>query len=116
MTDYRTLYSKDYVAAYDLGGKDVTVTITKVIAGDLTDNKGKKTKKPLVYFEGAEKALVLNATNGKTIAGMYGNICEDWIGKRITMFPTTTDVGGETKECIRVRPKIPATPAPAESK
>lgn len=114
MTDYRTLYSKDYVAAYDLGGKDVTVTIARVVAGELTDNKGKKAKKPLVYFEGAEKALVLNATNGKTIATMYGNQCEDWIGKRITMFPTTTDVGGETKECIRVRPGIPK--AEAESK
>ena len=73
----------------------------------------KKAKKPLLYFlnsKGAEndKPLGLNSTNCKTIAAMYGNDTDRWIGKRITMWPTTTQFGADTVDCIRVRPIVPA--------
>lgn len=112
MPDYRTMFDRDYISHFDLDGKEVTVTISRVAAGELTANGGKKTKKPVVFFEGAEKGLALNKTNGKTIAGLYGTKTEDWIGKRITMFTTTTSFGSEVMDCIRIKPGIP----PAESK
>ena len=108
MPDFRSMYEKEFVYAYDLDGKDVTVTMERVQVGELVGTSGKKTKKPVVYFKGSPKGLALCVTNGRTIAAMYGNKTEAWIGKRITMFPTTTQFGGAVVECIRIRPSVPA--------
>lgn len=112
-TDYRSLYDKNFIGAWDLKDKDVVVTITKVKGGELTAPGGKKSKKPVVYMKGTEKGFAINSTNGKAIAGMYGNHVEQWIGKRITLYKSMTrnpDGGGEV-ECIRVRPTVPAAKA-----
>lgn len=100
---------RDYLFAFDLKGRDVTLTIERVTAGELTALGGRKSKKPLVYFkEGREKKpLAMNATNCKTVAALYGNDTDGWVGKRITLYPTTTTMAGETCECIRVRPTVP---------
>lgn len=105
--DYRAMFDRDYIAAFDLNGKDATVTIAKVEAGTLTGQGGKKAKKPIVYFEGKEKGFALNKTNGKIIATMYGTDTTKWIAKKITLYPTVTQFGSEQMDCIRVRPQIP---------
>lgn len=112
MTDYRSLYDKDYIGAWDLKDKDVTVTITKVIGGSLVGQGGRKSKKPIIYMRGTEKGFAVNATNGKTIAALYGNHVEEWAGKRITLYKSTTrsPSGDGDVECIRVRPKAPPEP------
>lgn len=113
MTHYKDFFDPSpYVAAHELGGKDVTVTIVRATGGTVEGEKGRKARKGILYFKGAKKPLVLNKTNGKTIAAMYGNHVEEWVGKRITLFPTTTTRDGETVECIRVRPRIPVKGAP----
>ena len=111
MTDWRSMMDKEYLFAFDLQGRDVTVTIDRVKAGELVGEKGRKTKKPVVWFVGKEKPLAINMTNGRTIASMYGNNVEDWIGKRITIYPTQTEFGGKTCDCIRIRPTVPAVKA-----
>jgi hypothetical protein len=98
---------KEYLFAFDLQGREVTVTIEKVWAGEIVGDKGKKNRKPLMKFQGKEKKLALNATNCKAIASMYGNDTDAWAGKKITLYPTTTSMGGETVECIRVKPRAP---------
>lgn len=107
MPHWKSMMDRDFIFAFDLNGQDVTVTISKVVAGTLVGSGGRKTKKPVLYFEGKEKGLALNTTNAKIIAGMYSNMTEQWVGQRITIFPTTTTMGGETVECIRVRPVVP---------
>lgn len=105
---YKRMYDdKEFLYEYDLDGKDVTVTIEKCVAGELTGDKGRKSKKPMVSFVGTPKKLALNKTNGKAIAAMYGTAVEAWVGKQITLYPAVTDFGGETMPCIRVRPTIP---------
>jgi hypothetical protein len=111
MTDYRKMYDKDYVGAWDLpDNKDTTVTITKVKGGELVGLGGRKTKKPVIFMHGTPKGLALNATNGKAIATMYGNHVEEWVGKRISLYKSTTrnPNGDGEVECVRVRPQIPA--------
>jgi hypothetical protein len=39
---------------------------------------------------------------------MYGKDTDNWAGKWITIFPTTTEFGGETVDCIRVKPGVPS--------
>lgn len=107
MTDYRSLYDKDFIGAWDLEGGDLTVTIKKCEAGNLTGVGGRKSKKPVIYMTHTDKGFCLNATNGKAIAAMYGTHVEKWAGKKITLFKSTTQFGSETMDCIRVRPQMP---------
>lgn len=102
---------KELLYAFDLNGKDVTLEIDKVTGGELIGENGRKTKKPVASFKGTTKKLALNTTNCKTIVQLYGsNETNDWAGKRITLFATTTEFGGKTMDCIRIRPSLPAAP------
>lgn len=108
--DVRKLYDKEYLYAYDLEGKDVTVIIESVKGGTLVGTGGKSNKKPVIRFKGKEKALALNITNARIIAGLYGGFDSQlWIGKSITLYPTTTTFGSQTVECIRIRNIKPRT-------
>ena len=108
MPDYRSMYDREYLGEWDLAGREVTVTIREVKGGELTAQGGRKSKKPIVYFStdkgvALDKGLCLNKTNGKMIAGLYGTKTEEWIGKRITMYPAMTQFGSDTMPCIRVK-------------
>lgn len=108
-TDYRSLYGKEWLGSWDLQDKDVTVTIISCAGGELTSVGGRKSKKPILTIKGTEKKIALNATNGKSIAAMYGKHVEDWAGKRITLYKSSTrnpDGTGDV-ECIRIRPVPP---------
>ncbi len=106
--DWRSMFDREYIGAWDLPkGVNVTCTIATVKAGELTAPGGRKSRKPVVYFEGKDKGLALNKTNAKAIAGMYGNDTSKWIGRPIAIYATVTQFGGEEVECIRVRPTIP---------
>ncbi len=110
-TDFRSLYDREYIGHFDLPeGRDVIVTISKVIGGELTNVGGRKNKKPIIYFENKERGMVCNKTNGKSIMNMYGPIVEEWKGKRIALYVAMTrspDGSGDVP-CIRIRPQIPA--------
>jgi hypothetical protein len=108
MPDVRTWFDdKKWIYAYDLQGRDITLTIAKAIPGEVMGDGGRKNKKPVLYFQGKQKGLVLNITNVRTIGALYGFEAKEWIGKRITIYPTTCQFGPNTVECIRVRPRIP---------
>jgi hypothetical protein len=106
---------KEHLYAYDLEGREVTIQIEKAFGGELIGDKGRKSKKPMIKFVGKDKKLALNKTNGKAIAKLYGTNTDDWAGKWITIYPTTTEFGGETVDCIRIKPFAP-TPRSANSK
>lgn len=108
----KLLFPSEYVGAADLKGRDATLTIAKIEVADLHIQGGKSKRKPVMYFEKTPKKLVLNSTNARTIAGLYGGECEAWVGKRITIYPTTTRCGGSTVDCVRVREWNPDEPRP----
>jgi hypothetical protein len=112
MPDYRRMYDdKEHLYAYDLPtNQDVVVQIERCTAGELVGEKGRKSKKPMVKFVGKEKKFALNKTNGKSIARMYGKDADDWAGKWIALYVTTTEFDGETRDCIRIRPQVPQLP------
>ncbi len=117
-TDYRSLYDREYIGAWSVpDNKDITVTITKVKGGELVAPGGRKSRKPVLYMKGTDKGFAVNATNGKTIAAMYGNHVEGWVGKKITLYKSTTrnPNGDGEVECLRVRPTVPAGKAAQEA-
>jgi hypothetical protein len=114
MSDYRTMYDSSWIYAYDLSGRDVTVTIKSVAAAKLrsVDKNKPEQKKPVLYFkesrENPPRGLVLCKTNAKIIAGMFGPDTDRWVGQRITLYPTKVEAFGAMVEAIRIRPTAPA--------
>ncbi len=112
MPDFRSLYDSNWLYAFDLKGRDVTVTIGEVKAVKVK-NADKEERKPVVFFKESKdkRGRVRCKTNGNAIAQMYGNLTEDWIGKRVTLFAANVDAFGKTVEAIRIRPMIPKASA-----
>jgi len=107
-THWKRLMNPDYIGAYWLPeGEDVTVVIDYVVREMITGTGGKKEECTVAHLKGV-KPFILNATNSKTIAKLYGPYIEDWAGKRITLYASTTKMGGDTVECLRVRPQVAA--------
>lgn len=91
-----------FLKASDLQGRDIKVFIDHVEAEDF-ENDGKTERKPVVFFQGKEKGIVLNKTNAGAIAQAYGYDYTSWRGSQITLYTAMVDAWGETKEAIRVR-------------
>lgn len=106
------LFPSKYVTAADLGGKTVTLTIKSVTLEEMTTHDNKKAHKPVVWFEKATKGFVLNVTNAKIIANLYGDETDLWPGRRISIYPTRVKAFGQVVDAIRVREEIPAAPKP----
>lgn len=103
MPHYKLMYPSEYLAACDLGGKEVSVKILSVSLEEIHGADGRKETKPVVTFEKAKKRLVLCKTNAKAIAKRHGTDTDDWTGKSVTVYPTTCQAFGAEVECIRVR-------------
>jgi hypothetical protein len=102
MSDIRDAFPSKYLKASDLKGAQVTVTMDHVDHEPVGQNKEMKA---VLYFEGKEKGLVLNKTNANKIMEITGSpVTEEWQGQRIRLYPTETNFGGETVDCIRIRP------------
>ena len=56
-----------------------------------------------IYFRDRERTLVSNKVNAETIADKYGPDTDNWIGKRIILFPAKASFDGRTVDAIRVR-------------
>jgi len=106
MPDYRALYDSEFLHHYDLKKDEATVEIESVEGATLVGQGGRKSKRPVVKFKGAEKGLVLNKTNGKAIAALYGNDTAAWPGNKVTLYKAQTSLAGETVECLRVKAPV----------
>lgn len=110
-------FPSNYLKASDLGDKSPVVTIDRVEVEPIGRDKEIK---PVIYFAGKEKGLVLNKTNAKKIAELTGSKdTEDWHGCQIRIYASQTEFAGDMVECVRVKAvgvaaqKAAPKPAPA---
>jgi hypothetical protein len=82
-------FPSTYLKAADLQGQQVTVKIDRV---ELDEIGGEH--KPIVYFQGKQRGLVLNKTNANAIAQAYGDDTDNWHGGDVIMYPTMVDYQG----------------------
>jgi len=112
-THWKKLVNPAYIGAY-MVDKDLTVRITSVVREVVKGDGGKSEECTVAHLEGT-KPFILNRTNSKMITRLYGTpYIEEWVGKIITIYPTTTKVGGEVVECLRIRPTVPVQKAPVD--
>ena len=98
-------FPSKYLRAADLQGQAVKVLIDNVHYEDIGDDHDK----PVMMFQGKKKGLVLNKTNALTVEVQFGDEMDDWVGKEIEIYPTTTSFQGKIVDCLRIR--IPVPPA-----
>lgn len=95
--DWDELYPGRFIKASDLKGKKVTLAISRVRVEELIGDKGPQMK-GIINFDGKDKALALNKTNGLCLKSMFGRKVQEWVGHKVTLFASTWD--GD--ECIRI--------------
>lgn len=114
MADYESLFPGRFIKSADLQGKDVTLTIKSVKAEEIDDKM-----KAVIAFENTKKQMVMNRTNAEAIKLCFGRELDNWVGKRITIYPAAMkDPFGDGEiTALRVRGSPDITkPASAEVK
>jgi hypothetical protein len=99
------LFPSRYLRTSDVGENDLVLTIEGVTFEVLGD---KKETKPVVSFKETPKVLVLNKTNGNTLAHLYGPKVANWRDKKIALYTTEVSFQGAPMLGIRVRMRPPA--------
>ncbi|MBK7801031.1 MAG: hypothetical protein KA251_09670 [Saprospiraceae bacterium] len=107
-THWKKLTNPNYIGAYSMPeGKDLTVEITDV-KREVVKGEGGKTDECTVLYLKDSKPMILNVTNSKMISKVHNTpFIEEWIGKKITLYVSTTSLKGEKVECLRVRDILP---------
>ena len=93
-------FPSKYLKASDLQNQSWTVTIKDCLIEEIGDHD----RKPVLYFQEAEKGMVLNRTNADTIALHLSNDTDRWKGMKIEMFTQAVPFQGRSVPAIRVRP------------
>ena len=91
-------FPSSYLKAADLQGRRATVTIDRVAMEDIGDDH-----KPVLYFQGKEKGVVLNKTNANMITEITGSDeTEDWRGHAVMLYVAKVDFQGRRVDAIRI--------------
>jgi hypothetical protein len=99
---YSLLYPGRFLKADLLMGKRVTLTIKNIDVQELIGENNEKKAKVIVSFSERPLEYVMPKTNGFCMKRMFGDNPHGWIGKRITIYPTTTKFGRDDVDCIRI--------------
>ena len=119
-------FPSPFIKASDLQGRDIPLTMREVKFEKVGDDD----QKPVLYFQGTEKGMVLNKTNANTIKIIYGVETSAWIGQQIVLYLMKVEFKGDLVDAIRckavvgvlqppsnggLQPTTPTEPAPAVS-
>jgi hypothetical protein len=99
-----------YLKAEDLAGKTARVTIAAV--EDVAfDERGLK---PVLWFEGKKRGLVVNSTNFDVLAAGISSNTNDWVGHVIMLKGEKVRFKSQFVDSIKV--SVPVQTTPKESK
>ena len=95
-----------WLASEDILDKgDVPVTIEGAFRHEnVAFDKGRvEAEVYALKFQKADKQLVLNATNRKTLVELFGTNVKNWASKKIVLFTVKTKFAGKDVNGIRVK-------------
>ncbi len=111
LTHWKQLTNPNYIGAYSLQPKEErTVQIVKVVK-ELVKAEGGKEAECTVAYLNAEKPMILNKTNCKTLAKIFGTpYIENWQGKSAIIYAEMVNAFGDKMEALRIKPTAPILP------
>lgn len=103
--DIEKLFPSRFVNGAELKGREVTVTIARVVMVKMRPNpQTPESEKPVCYFVGAKKGLVVEKRLAYQLAEATGEHDTDrWPGKTVVLFPENVKVAGRELCVIRVK-------------
>jgi len=90
-------FPSKHLKADDLKDKEVHVTIDRIEREKLGDDM-----KPVLYFQGKQKGLVLNKGNAQSIADAFGRDSRNWVGQEVVLLSIWTEYQGKPVKGLRV--------------
>ena len=106
MPNINEAFPSNYLKASDLKGRSIVVTIDRV---EFEPVGQKREMKPVLYFAGKDKGIVLNKTNANKIMQLTETpVTEEWRGVAIMLYPSETSFQGDMVDCIRVKAAPPS--------
>lgn len=104
------VYVSKWLKASDLVDDEMTLTITGSDITTFKERNGDTKQQIYLEFEETEKPLGLNKTNYSVLQSIFRSPeTDDWVGKKIVIFVTQTDMQGQTVDCIRIKRKATET-------
>lgn len=91
-------FPSKFLKAADLNGHEIVVTIKDCAVEAIGEDK-----RPVLYFAGKDKGVVLNKTNATNIRDAYGPDTDEWTGKKVVLYTAYVDFQGRSVESIRIR-------------
>ncbi len=114
--DIREAFPAKYLKSEDIGDRRVNVILDRC---EMEQMPGDKVEiKPVLYFRGKDKGLVLNVTNTTTLEAAYGWDTDKWVGQVGVLFTVDVDFSGKRTKGIRIDATMPepvAEPEPVPS-
>jgi hypothetical protein len=101
-------FPSKHLKATDLNGKEVTVTIHRVEREKIGDEG-----KPVLYFNGKDKGVVLNKGNTSVLVDAFGRNSKGWIGQQVILFSIWTEYQNKPVQGLRIRALMPPPTGPA---
>lgn len=109
-THWRNLFESKsmLLGAHNLNeGEELVATIASASIQSIKNQNGKDERVPVITFANNVPPMVLNITNTKTIAALYGDLYENWIGRDIQVYATMVKAFGKEQMALRVRLIVP---------
>lgn len=109
---WKNFIDKDYLGSHNLEeGEEMLLTIEKFEGEEMVvkvgGKKDEKVPKQVLYFKEDVPKMIMNITNGNTIASLYGSHPDQWVGKQIQVYATPVKAFGKTQDALRVRDFVP---------
>ena len=97
--DWDELYPGKFLKSGELKGKKWTLTIKAV---DVYEIDGEV--KGGIAFKETPKLVTLNKINGLCLRAMFGRKVQDWVGRKLTIYPDVVKEAGKMQgePCIRI--------------
>jgi hypothetical protein len=107
MPNINDLIPSRYLKAHELQGRSPIVTIDRV-AAEVTGRK--RETKPVVYFVGKAKGMLINRTLATAITQIAGSpLTENWRGVKVQLIATTATYGDQSYPVVRIQAPTAAT-------
>lgn len=109
---WKNFIDKEYLGSHNLEeGEEMLLTIAKFEGEEMVVKVGgkqdEKVAKQVLYFKEDVPKMIINITNGNTIAMLYGPQPDQWLGKQIQVYAASVKAFGKVQDALRIRDFVP---------
>lgn len=105
---WKNFIDKDYLGSHNLEqGEEMLLAIARFEGEEKVKTAEGESIKQVLYFKENVPKMILNITNGTTIASLYGPQPDKWIGKQIQVYAASVNAFGKTQDALRIRDFVP---------